>query len=344
MKKLLNTLFVTSEDSYLALENGNVLVLNDDEEKKGQFPLTILEGIICFSYKGASPALMGACAERGIQLCFMSPRGRFLARTCGEDRGNVLLRKQQYRISDDSSRSCLIARNMILGKVFNARWVLERAVRDHAMRVDVETLKQVSRQLAQQLTAIETTSNLDSLRGLEGEASALYFGVFNQLILNQKDDFVFDSRNRRPPRDGVNALLSFAYALLCNDCAAALESVGLDSYVGFMHRDKPGRPSLALDLMEELRAPFADRQALTLINNRVIQPRHFNRQADGAVLVNDEGRKLFLNAWQERKRDVITHPFLKEKLCWGLVPYAQALLLARYLRGDLDGYPSFFWK
>lgn len=343
MRKLLNTLFVTTEVSYLALENKNVVVLNG-EKKVGQFPLSILESIVCFSYKGASPALMGACAERGIQLCFMTPRGRFLARVCGEDRGNVLLRKQQYRISDAPADSCMIARNMILGKVFNARWVLERTVRDHPMRVDIESLRNVSQQLAQQLSTIGSAVDLDALRGLEGEASARYFSVFDHLILNQKDDFSFDGRNRHPPRDSVNALLSFAYTLLANDCGAALESVGLDSYVGFMHRDKPGRASLALDLMEELRAPLADRLVLTLINNREIQKKHFRRQVDGAVLLNDDGRKLFLNAWQERKRDTITHPYLQEKIYWGLVPYVQALLLARYLRGDLDGYPTFFWK
>ena len=343
MRKLLNTLFVTSEDSYLALENENVVVING-ENKLGQFPLSILEGIVCFSYKGASPALMGACAGRGIQLCFMTPRGRFLARVCGEDRGNVLLRKQQYRVSDSPAESCLIARNMILGKVFNARWVLERTVRDHGMRVDTEALRKVSTQLAQQLPVIENAVDLDTLRGLEGEASARYFSGFNQLILNQKDDFSFEGRNRHPPRDNVNAMLSFAYTLLANDCGAALESVGLDSYVGFMHRDKPGRASLALDLMEELRAPLADRLVLTLINNRMVQKNHFRRQADGVVLLNDDGRKLFLNAWQERKRDAITHPYLQEKVYWGLVPYVQALLLARYLRGDLDGYPTFFWK
>ena len=343
MRKLLNTLFVTTEGCYLALENENIVVLNG-EKKAGQFPLSILEGIVCFSYKGASPVLMGACAERGIQLCFMTPRGRFLARVCGEDRGNVLLRKQQYRISDAPADSCLIARNMILGKVFNARWVLERTARDHAMRVDTETLRGVSQQLAQQLPVIGSAVDLDTLRGLEGESSARYFSVFDQLILNQKDDFAFEGRTRHPPGDNVNALLSFAYTLLANDCGAALESVGLDSYVGFMHRDKPGRASLALDLMEELRAPLADRLVLTLINNRAIQKKHFRRQADGSVLLNEDGRKVFLNAWQERKRDTITHPYLQEKLYWGLVPYVQALLLARHLRGDLDGYPTFFWK
>ena len=343
MRKLLNTLFVTSEDSYLALENENVLVLNG-EERKGQFPLSILEGILCFSYKGASPSLMGACAERGIQLCFYTPRGRFLARACGADRGNVLLRKQQYRVSDDSAQSCLIARNCIFGKVHNDRWILERMARDHALRVEIETLKRTSQQLAQQLPVIAEAVDLDTLRGLEGEASARYFSVFDQLILNQKEDFAFRERSRRPPRDAVNAMLSFAYTLLASDCGAALEGAGLDPYVGFMHRDRPGRASLALDLMEEMRGPLADRLVLTLINTRVIQAKHFRRQADGAVLLNDEGRKLLLNAWQERKRDAITHPYLKEKLPWGLVPYVQALLLARTLRGDLDGYPPFLWK
>ena len=343
MRKLLNTLFITSEDSYLALENENVVVQSGDV-RKGQFPLSILEGIVCFTYKGASPALMGACAERGIQLCFMTPSGRFLARACGRDRGNVLLRKQQYRVSDDPAKSCLIARNMILGKAYNSRWILERALRDHALRLDAEALKRVSGQLAGQLPAIERAEDLDILRGLEGEASARYFSAFDQLILNQKEDFTFDGRNRRPPRDNVNALLSFAYTLLANDCGAALESVGLDSYVGFLHRDRPGRASLALDLMEELRGPLAERLALSLINTRAIQARHFAKHPDGAVLLNDEGRKIFLNAWQERKREAITHPYLQEKLYWGLIPYVQALLLARHLRGDLDGYPTFFWK
>lgn len=343
MRKLLNTLFVTSEDSYLALENENVLVLNSDE-KKGQFPLSILEGIVCFSFKGASPALMGACAKRGIQLCFMTPNGRFLARTCGEDRGNVLLRKRQYRISDNPEQSCLIARNFIFGKVYNTRWMIERTVRDHAMRVEAEVLKQFSRQMADQLPAIAEAEDLDVLRGLEGEASSRYFAAFDHMILNQKDDFRFQDRNRRPPMDNVNALLSFAYAILANDCSAALESVGMDSYVGFLHRDRPGRASLSLDLMEELRGPLADRMVLTLINTRAIQTRHFYRQADRAVLLNDEGRRVFLNAWQERKRETLTHPYLKEKIYWGLVPYVQALLLARYLREDLDGYPPFLWK
>jgi len=343
MRKLLNTLFVTSEDKYLALENENVVVL-DGEEKAARFPLLMLEGIVSFSYKGASPALMGACAKRGIQLSFMTPNGRFLARTCGEDRGNVLLRKRQYRISDDEKASCQIARNFIVGKVHNSRWILGRAVRDHAMRIDSEAVKHAAAQLAQRLPEIARVESLETLRGLEGEAASRYFSVFNELILNQKEMFVFEERNRRPPEDEVNAMLSFAYTLLTNDCASALESVGLDSYVGFLHRDRPGRASLALDLMEELRGVFAERLVISLINNREITAKHFQKQPGGAVFLSENGRKILLNAWQTKKREQITHPYLGEKLYWGLVPYVQALLLARYLRGDIDGYPPFLWK
>ena len=343
MRKLLNTLFVTSEDAYLALETENVAVYIG-EEKKAQYPLLVLESIISFSYKGASPALMGACARNGIQLVFLTPRGRFLARVCGQEQGNVLLRKEQYRLSDDLEKSCHIARNFIFGKVYNQRWVLERTLRDHRMRVDSAALESASQALAGLLPVIETETDLDALRGLEGEASVRYFRVFDEMVLNQKADFLFDGRNRRPPTDNMNALLSFAYVLLSSDCASALESVGLDSYVGFMHRDRPGRTSLALDLMEELRAPMADRLCITLVNNRVLQDKHFERQESGAVFLGEDGRKLFLSAWQTKKKEEITHPYLKEKMAWGLVPYVQSLLLARCLRGDLDGYPPFLWK
>lgn len=343
MRKMLNTLFVTTEDAYLSLENENIVV-HVGEEKRAQYPLLMLEGILTFSYKGASPALMGACAERGIGLTFLTPRGRFLARVCGSEHGNVLLRREQYRRADSLSASCLIARNFIFGKVYNQRWVLERTIRDHALRVNVQALKDVSAALAAKLPQIESAVDLDGLRGLEGDASADYFSVFDEMILSQKADFLLNGRNRRPPQDNLNALLSFAYVLLANDCAAALESVGLDAYVGFMHRDRPGRTSLALDLMEELRAPMADRLCITLVNNRVLQDKHFDRQESGAVFLNDAGRKQFLTAWQNRKREEITHPFLKEKIMWGLVPYVQALLLARTLRGDTDGYPPFLWK
>ena len=343
MRKLLNTLYVTSQDGYLALENDNVVVWQDDE-RKGQYPLLLLEGIVSFSYKGASPALMGECAQRGISLCFMTPRGRFLARVCGESRGNVLLRKQQYRISDDENASCQVARHFIFGKVYNSRWVLERTLRDHALRIENDLVKKASLQLANQLDAIRVCNDLSSLRGIEGELSARYFSVFDELILNQKQSFAFDGRNRRPPRDNVNAMLSFLYTVLAHDCASALESVGLDAYVGFMHRDRPGRESLALDLMEELRPVFVDRFVLTLINTREIQSKHFQRQVGGVILLTDEGRKVILTAWQNRKKEEITHPYLKEKIPWGLVPYVQALLLTRHLRGDMDGYPPFLWK
>ncbi|MDO5377089.1 MAG: type I-C CRISPR-associated endonuclease Cas1c [Clostridia bacterium] len=343
MRKLLNTLFVTSEDVYLALENENVIVLAG-EERKGQFPLIMLEGIISFSYKGASPALMGACARRGVELSFMTPNGRFLARVCGEERGNVLLRKKQYRISDSPEESCRIARCMIFGKTYNSRWVLERAIRDHAMRIDVDKMKEASGLLAASLEPILNQTDLDALRGIEGQNAAAYFGRFDDLILNQKDVFHYEERSRRPPMDRVNAMLSFVYTLLTNDCAAALEAVGLDAYVGFLHRDRPGRVSLALDLMEELRAVFADRLVLTLINTKAVRREHFVRQESGAVLLNDAGRKVVLSAWQSRKREEITHPYLKEKMYWGLVPYVQALLLSRALRGDLDDYPAFLWK
>ncbi len=343
MRKLLNTLYITSEDLFLSYSNENVVV-NRDKEVVARFPLLNLEGIMTFSYTGATPALMGECAKRGIQLSFLTPNGRFLARINGMTQGNVLLRREQYRIADDEVRSCLIARNMITGKVFNSRWVLERALRDHALRIDQVRVKEASDQIRRLIQQIRSVTELDSLRGLEGEAATTYFGVLNELILSQKPDFVFDNRNRRPPQDNVNAMLSFAYTLLANDCASALEAVGLDAYVGFLHRDRPGRKSLALDLEEELRAPFADRLVLTLINNRTIQDKHFERQESSAVLLNEDGRKLFLKYWQEKKREVITHPFLKEKIPWGLTPYIQALLLARHIRGDLEGYPPLMWK
>lgn len=343
MKKLLNTLFVTSEDKYLALENENVVVWNG-EERVARYPLVMLEGIVSFSYKGASPALMGACAERNIQLAFYTPRGRFLARCCGMENGSVLLRRTQYRIADRNEDACRVARNMIFGKVYNTRWVIERALRDHPMRVDEKKLRGVAARMASQLPVIEKAEDLDILRGLEGSTSADYFSVFNELILVQDSEFVFDGRNRRPPRDNVNAMMSFAYAILANDCAAALESVGLDAYVGFLHTDRPGRASLALDLMEELRGPVADRLVLTLINNRMIRDKHFERREDGSVFLNPDGRKIMLTAWQDHKHEEITHPYLKDKISWGLVPYVQSLLLARHLRGDLDGYPPFLWK
>ena len=343
MRKFLNTLYILSEDSYLSLDNENVVVQCGKTEI-GRIPLHTLESILCFSYPGASPALMGKCAACGIDLCFFTPRGRFLARAVGEERGNVLLRQKQYQISASEPESCLYARNFILGKVYNARWVLERATRDHPQRVPVEQFKRVSSQLAAALPLIEQCDDLDQLRGLEGEAAQRYFDCFNSLILQQPDDFQFTSRSRRPPMDNVNAMLSFAYSLLAGSCTSALQSAGLDPYVGFLHRARPGRRSLALDLMEELRAVYADRFVLSCINQKILTAKHFEKQENGAVLLTDAGRKTFLHAWQTKRTEVITHPFLKEKIPWGLVPYVQALLLARTLRGDMEIYPPFFWK
>lgn len=343
MRQLLNTLYVLSESNYLTLEGENIVIRCDDRQL-ARYPLHTLESIVCFSYAGASPALMGACAKRGIDLCFFTPRGRFLARTVGEEHGNVLLRQMQYRVSDDPVQSIRYARIFVLGKVYNARWVLERATRDHPQRVPVDQLKKTSAQLASALPLLEVCEDPSQLLGLEGEAAQRYFDSFDSLILQQKEDFSFQGRNRRPPLDFVNAMLSFAYSLLANDCAAALTAAGLDPYVGFLHRPRPGRKSLALDLMEELRTVFADRFVISCINSKILSAKHFEKQESGAVLMTDEGRKAFLSAWQKKKQEQITHPFLKEKLPWGLVPYVQALLLARTLRGDLEVYPPFFWK
>lgn len=343
MRHLLNTLYVLSEDAYISLDGENVVVKRGDEEM-ARLPLHTLEGITAFNYAGATPALMGACARRGVELAFFSPYGKFLARTVGEERGNVLLRQTQYRIAEDPLQSCRYARCFILGKVYNARWILERATRDHPQRMPVEDLKRTSTQLGTALPLIEKCESLEQLRGLEGEAAQRYFDRFDCLILRQRESFCFTTRNRRPPLDNVNALLSFAYALLAGDCAAALTAAGLDPYVGFLHRARPGRRSMALDLMEELRAVYADRFVLSCINQKILTAKHLQKQESGAVWLTDEGRRAFLSAWQTRKKEQITHPFLQEKLPWGLVPHVQALLLARTLRGDMELYPPFFWK
>ena len=343
MRTLLNTLFVMSEDAYLTLDGENI-VANREKQVVGRFPMHNLAGVVSFSYAGASPALMGVCVERGIALSFCSPRGRFLARVDGGGSGNVLLRRTQYRVADDPAASCRAARCMIFGKLYNSRWSIERTRRDHGLRVDGEKLRAASERIQQTLSAVLEETSLDSLRGIEGTAATAYFSVLDDMILNRKEDFFFHGRNRRPPLDNLNAMLSFAYSLLAHDCAGALESVGLDSYVGFLHRDRPGRTSLALDLMEELRPCMADRFVLTLVNNRVVSGKDFEQQESGAVRFTEDGRRAFLKSWQEKKKETITHPYLNEKIPWGLVPYLQALLLARYLRGDLDAYPPFLWK
>lgn len=343
MKKLLNTLYVTTPDSYLSLDGETVVALNQDK-LLGRIPLHNLEGIMAFGYTGASPALMGECAKRNIALCFLKPNGSFLARVTGPVYGNVVLRKEQYRISENLTLSCEFAKNFILGKVFNARWVIERVTREHALSVDCAKLKKVSAQLKGFIEPIKTCTSNAQLRGYEGEAASLYYSVFDDMILQQKDQFIFNGRNRRPPMDKVNALLSFVYTLLAHNAASALESVGLDPYVGFLHTDRPGRISLALDLMEELRPIMADRFVLTLINKRIINADGFVIRENGSVEMSDETKKIILTQWQIRRQEKIVHPFLGEKLEWGMVPYVQALLLARTIRNDLDAYPPFMWK
>lgn len=343
MKKLLNTLYVTSEHSYLSLDGENVVV-SEEQKEIGRLPLHNLEGIVSFGYRGTSPALMGACAERNISLCYLTPQGKFLARVSGRIRGNVILREQQFASKNDEKTSLNIAKNCIIGKVYNERWVLERAVRDHALQIDTVKVKAASVFLKKSLEMIQKCESKDQLRGYEGEAASIYFGVFNQLILQQKETFAFYGRNKRPPLDNVNALLSFVYTLLTNSITSALECVGLDPYVGYLHTERPGRASLSLDLIEELRAIFADRFVLTLINKRIINGKGFSQKENGAVLMDDETRRKVITEWQNKKKEVITHPYLGEKVEWGMVPYVQAMLLARYLRGDLDGYPVFLWK
>ncbi|KEF36272.1 CRISPR-associated protein, Cas1 family [Schinkia azotoformans MEV2011] len=343
MKKLLNTLFITQTDVYLSLDGDNI-VLFKEQEQLGRLPLHNLESIVSFGYTGASPALMGYCAERNISLVFLTMNGRFLARVIGKSKGNVVLRKKQYLMSEDEDVSAKIARNFIIGKIYNNKWIIERMTRDYPLRIDISQFKEISRHLSSLIQEVRVCDDLERLRGLEGQAAISYNRIFNQMILQQKDDFYFHSRSRRPPLDNVNAMLSFAYTLLANDVASALEGVGLDAYVGFLHRDRPGRVSLALDVMEELRGVYADRFVLSLINKKVVNKDDFYRKENGAVIMTEEARKKFLAAWQNRKQEKITHPYLSEKISWGLVPHAQAILLARFLRNDLDEYPPFLWK
>lgn len=343
MRQLLNTLFVMTEDVYLALENDNVVV-HQSEKVLAKVPLHSIEGIVCFSYRGASPALMGRCGEIGVSMSFYSPRGRYYCSILGEENRNVLLRREQFRFADDANAALDYAKSFIIGKIYNAKWVLERTKRDHALRVNVERLTEQSGKLSIALSSARQSSSMDELRGVEGLAAKDYFYAFDDLVLRNKDDFFFTGRSRRPPLDRLNALLSFCYSILTNDCIAALQGVGLDPYVGFMHTDRPGRASLALDLVEEFRPVLADRFVLTLVNTGAVKPDDFEIHENGGVFLSDSGRKKVLSAWQKKKSEQILHPFLQEKIQWGLVPYVQALLLTRAVRGDLDGYPPFLWK
>lgn len=307
-------------------------------------PIHTLTGIVCFGHVSCSPFLMGLCAQHGVGLSFLTEHGRFLAKVHGAVSGNVLLRRKQYRVTDDEAGTAAIARAVVLAKVSNCRTVLLRAAREHANDESIAALEKAAMRLRRILDELSTQTHVDQIRGHEGDAARTYFDVFDHLIIAGKEHFFFHTRSRRPPLDNMNGLLSFLYTLLTHDTASALETVGLDPAVGYLHRERPGRPSLALDLVEELRPVLADRLALTLINRQQIAESGFRRLETGAVTMDDDTRKAVLVAWQKRKQEEIVHPFLGEKIPLGLVPYVQATLLARYLRGDLDGYPCFFWK
>jgi len=343
MKRHLNTLYVMTEGAYLACEGETVLVRAENETRL-KVPIHMLGGIVCFGRVGWSPALMGLCGERGVALSLLSTNGRFRARIQGPISGNVLLRREQYRRADDAQASAALARSIVAGKVVNCRQVLLRGLRDYDRNDGSDGLKKAADRLARLLHDLETESSLDAIRGFEGEAARTYFGVFDHLIKGQKDDFSFNGRSRRPPLDKVNSLLSFLYTLLFHDAASAAEVVGLDPAVGFLHRDKPGRLGLALDLMEEFRPFFGDRLVLSLINKKQLKASGFEKSESGAVLMDEETRKTVLAAYQKRKQEEITHPFLEEKTTVGLLLHLQARLLARHLRGELDAYPPFFWK
>lgn len=343
MKRLLNTLYVTTQGSYLAREGETVLVRVGGETKL-RMPIHTLGSIICFGQVSCSPPLMGFCAERNVAISFLSERGRFFARVEGPVSGNVLLRREQYRRADDPEVSAELARAVVIAKIANCRTVLLRAARDRPQDEGAQKLSEAADRLAQHLRSLENPVPLDTVRGKEGDAARRYFDVFDHLITSQKKHFFFRERSRRPPLDNMNALLSFLYTILAHDVAAALEGVGLDPAVGYLHRDHPGRPGLALDIMEEFRPYLADRLALTLVNRQQIKGKGFRRTETGAVLMDDATRKEVLVAYQKRKQEEIQHPFLGEKVAIGLLPHVQALLLARCLRGDLDGYPPFLWK
>ncbi|MGE5558345.1 MAG: type I-C CRISPR-associated endonuclease Cas1c [Bacillota bacterium] len=343
MRKLLNTLYILEPKSYLAREGENVLV-REDEEIRFRVPVHNLEGMVCFGYAGASPALMELCMERGVYISFVSASGHFLARITGRVNGNVLLRRKQYRMADDAEAALRLAQSFVLGKVYNCRCVLQRFLRDHgALDAKGEMAKAIYR-LGQLCKNVEACRDPGALRGLEGEGARGYYGVFDLLVLDQKDEFFFKKRSRRPPLDPLNALLSFLYTLLAHECNAALETVGLDPQVGFLHQERPGRPGLALDLMEELRPYLVDRLALSMVNNRQIDAKGFQVKESGGVVMEKETKKEVIIAWQKRKQEEVVHPFLGEKLPVGLIPYAQALLLARFVRGDMDAYPPFLMK
>ncbi len=343
MKKHLNTLYVTTQGAYLSKE-GETVIVKVDGEVRLRIPVHTIGGVVCFGNVGCSPFLMGFCAENQVGLSFLTEHGRFLARVQGPVSGNVLLRREQYRRADDLECSAQIAKAILTGKIANCRAVLQRAIRDHGSKINEAQMKHAVLRLSHEIDLLNQDYPLDGLRGIEGDSAHIYFSIFDQLIVAQKGAFRFDERNRRPPLDNVNCLLSFVYTLLMHDVRSALEVVGLDPAVGFLHRDRPGRPGLALDLMEEFRPFIADRLVLSLINLQQVQDKGFKKMDSGAVIMNDDTRKTVLVAYQERKQEELTHPFLGEKVKIGVLFHIQALLMSRHLRGDLDGYPPFIWK
>jgi CRISPR-associated endonuclease Cas1 len=343
MRKLLNTLYVSSQGSYLRKE-GETIVVEREQEKVLQLPLHTIGGIVCFGNVLVSPFLLGFCAESDVSVSFLSEYGRFLASVRGPVSGNVLLRRRQYRMADDEAATRAIAANVVAGKLANCRVVMNRSVRDHGDKIDSVAVKAASAAIDRLIDALPSAQTADAVRGLEGMAAAEYFGAFNELIVDQKEGFEFRDRNRRPPLDPVNALLSFIYTLLAHDVRSAIETVGLDPAVGFLHRDRPGRPGLALDLMEEFRPVIADRLVLSLINRRQVDPKGFTRAENGAVVMDDDTRKTVLVEYQSRKQDEVEHPYIEERIPVGLLFFVQANLMARYIRGDIDGYPPFFWR
>ena len=342
MKRHLNTLYITSPDAYIRKE-GLTFVVEIEDKKALQAPVHTIENIVCFGFKPLTPALMAFCVENNIGISYLSMHGKFLARVYGEQRGNVLLRKTQYSMHDVEEKSLAIAKNIIAAKITNSRSVLQRHKRNHGDSADGRVSRAVDEH-ARYIKLVQNAHNLDVLRGYEGDAASLYFGCFNELITSQKEDFVMNGRTKRPPLDYVNALLSFVYMLLVNELRSAMETTGLDPQVGFLHRIRPGRPSLALDLMEEFRAYIADRVVLNLINLKQLTKADFERRETGEIRISDRGRKEVLMAYQKKKDEVIEHPFLGEKTTVGLLPHIQAMLLARYIRGDMEQYPPFYIK
>ena len=329
MRKLLNTLYVLSPNAYLQKDGENVVVRIDDQESF-RIPIINLESIISFSYLGASPGLMNLCTRCGVTLSFHTPRGQYIGSLEGEGRGNVLLRRTQFRYADDE----------VMSSHYAATSVLARFLRDHRPEDSVSIrLQEIITQLKILIQTLSRRSSRAQVMGVEGTAAQLYFGVFQHLILNK--EFSFSGRSKRPPKDAINTLLSLFYTMLSHDVRSALNSVGLDPYVGFLHTDRPGRPSLALDLMEELRAYMVDRFVLSIVNKRQVRPSDFIEYGEEEIRLRDETRKDLIGLWQKRKKEEITHPYLNERIPLGLLPYTQAMLLARAVRGELEDYPVF---